>query len=93
MKVIQRGKNVALRFVASTFGGQFIDTLVFVAIAFAGLMPLGALFSIFLSGWLIKVIWEIIALPITLSIVKFLKREENIDVFDYDTNFSPLSLK
>lgn len=92
MKVIQNGDGMWKRFLTSTFAGQFVDTGVFVAIAFAGTMPLEALISVFVSAWLVKVGWELIALPITLKVVKWIKRAEGLDHFDRDTNFSPFKL-
>jgi uncharacterized integral membrane protein (TIGR00697 family) len=89
LKVINDGKNMPMRFIASTFIGQLVDTSVFVMIAFAGLLPFNDLLSIIISGWLFKVAWEIIALPITLPLVKWLKKVENEDYYDRNTNFSP----
>jgi uncharacterized integral membrane protein (TIGR00697 family) len=92
MKVRTEGRWMAGRFVMSTIFGQFVDTTVFVAIAFTGAFAPMELLSIVLSAWAIKVGWEIIALPITLPIVKWLKRVEHEDYFDRDTNFSPFKV-
>lgn len=92
LKVRSDGKNMPVRFVASTFFGQFVDTSVFVVIAFAGSMAAVDLVSITISGWLFKVVWEIIALPITLPVVKWLKKVENEDYFDRETNFNPFKI-
>jgi queuosine precursor transporter len=92
LKVASHGKRMPLRFVLSTFVGQFVDTTVFVLIAFAGILPSSALISITISGWLFKVVWEIIALPITLPLVKWLKKTENEDYYDRNTNFSPFKI-
>lgn len=89
MKVKMQGKVMPLRFITSTIVGQFVDTAVFVLIAFTGLFPTANLVSITLSAWLFKVVWEIIALPITLPIVNYLKRAENEDYYDINTNFNP----
>ena len=92
LKIKTEGKGLAKRFVASTFVGQFIDTTVFVAIAFSGSMPASALVSITISAWAFKVAWEIIALPISLPIVKWLKKVENEDYYDTVTNFNPFKV-
>jgi len=89
MKVRMRGAAMPVRFVASTVVGQLVDTAVFVLIAFTGTMPRAALFTVTLSAWAVKVGWEVIALPLTVPIVKALKRAENEDYFDTDTNFNP----
>lgn len=92
MKVAQQGKNMGLRFVMSTLAGQAVDTTAFVLIAFSGTMPNSALGEIILSAWAVKVGWEIIALPITIAVVRFFKKTEGIDVYDNHTNFSPFKL-
>lgn len=92
MKVATEGKWMAGRFVASTVVGQAVDTATFVLIAFTGVFPAAELVSIVISAWLVKVAWEIIALPITLPIVKHLKKVENEDYFDRNTNFSPFHI-
>lgn len=92
MKVAQQGRQMGLRFVASTFAGQAVDTTVFVLIAFAGTMPASALASVIVSAWAVKVGWEILALPITLALVRYIKKAEGVDVFDTNTNFTPFKL-
>lgn len=92
LKVRQAGKAMWLRFVSSTIAGQAVDTTVFVLVAYVGSMALPPLASIILSGWAVKVAWEVIALPITLAVVRYLKRVEGEDVFDTDTNFNPFRL-
>lgn len=92
LKLQSEGKRMPLRFVLSTVVGQFVDTSVFVLIAFTGLMATNDLIMITLSAWAFKVGWEIIALPITLPLVKKLKKIENEDYYDRDTNFSPFKL-
>lgn len=92
LKVRSEGRHMAGRFVISTIVGQFVDTTTFVLIAFAGQFPVAALVSITLSGWAVKVGWEIIALPITLPFVRWLKRAESEDYYDRNTNFSPFHL-
>jgi hypothetical protein len=92
MKVWTEGRAMWLRFVASTIFGQLVDTVTFVAIAFTGIYAARALVSIALSAWAIKVGWEIIALPLTLPLVRALKRTENEDFYDRQTNFNPFHI-
>lgn len=92
LKVRMQGKAMSVRFIASTVFGQFVDTAVFIAIAFAGVMPIAALISIFFSAWAFKVVWEIIALPITLPFVRWVKRVEGVDHYDTHTNFNPFKV-
>ena len=92
MKVSQKGRHMAVRFVASTIGGQAIDTAVFVVLAFGGTMASADLGFVFLSGWAVKVAWEVIALPITVPVVRWIKRIEKEDVYDKKTNFNPFRI-
>ena len=92
LKIFSSGKRMSIRFVASSIVGQFVDTTVFVLIAFTGLLPFPVLVSVVLSGWVVKVAWEIIALPITLPIVKRLNKIENEDYYDKGTDFNPFKL-
>ncbi len=91
IKVKMKGKAMSVRFVLSTIVGEFVDTVVFVLIAFTGVFPPAELLSVTLSAWAVKVGWEIIALPVTLPLVKYLKRAESEDYYDIDTNFNPFS--
>ena len=43
------------------------------------------------SAYLFKVVYEVVATPVTYAIVGFLKRTEGIDTFDYKTRFTPFS--
>jgi uncharacterized PurR-regulated membrane protein YhhQ (DUF165 family) len=45
------------------------------------------------GNYLIKVLWEVLATPITYRVVAFLKRKENEDYYDRETDFTPFSLK
>jgi queuosine precursor transporter len=92
LKIKQNGKAMSIRFVASTISGQAVDTFVFISIAFAGSMAISEMGQVFLSAWIFKVLWEVIALPISIPFVKLLKKVENEDYYDKDTNFSPFKL-
>lgn len=89
MKVAMQGKRMGLRFIASSMAGQSIDTIIFMLIAFAGVFGGQELFTIGLTVWAVKVVWEIAALPLTLFVVKKLKQSENEDYYDTNTNFNP----
>lgn len=93
MKIASEGRHMAGRFAASTIAGQFVDTTVFTLIAFTFVMPWSALPAMIGSMWLIKVIWELLALPLTVRIVSWLKRAEGLDVYDRGTDFNPFHLR
>jgi uncharacterized integral membrane protein (TIGR00697 family) len=89
-KIQTHGSLMFLRFVLSTLAGQFIDSATFVTVAFAGRMPPREMVEVAFTGWAIMVVWEIAALPLTLPLVRALKRHEGVDYFDVGTNFNPL---
>ena len=89
-KVRTHGSFMFLRFVLSTLVGQFVDSVTFVTVAFAGRMPPREMVEVAFTGWTIMVVWEIAALPFTLPLVRALKRREGVDYFDVGTNFNPL---
>jgi uncharacterized PurR-regulated membrane protein YhhQ (DUF165 family) len=62
-------------------------------LAFYGLWPLNEILAVAISQYLLKTVWEVLATPLTYSVVGFLKRKENQDHYDIDTNFSPFKLK
>lgn len=92
LKVRTEGRGMPVRFIASTIIGQAVDTTVFVLIAFSGVFAAAEMLKITISAWLLKVAWEVIALPITIPVVRALKRAESEDHFDTDTNFNPFHL-
>jgi uncharacterized integral membrane protein (TIGR00697 family) len=92
MKVLTRGRWLWTRTIGSTLVGQGVDTLLFVTIAFAGTLPWPLFWSIIVSNYVFKVGLEAAMTPITYRITGFLKREENEDVYDTDTDFNPFKL-
>ncbi len=93
LKVRFRGRGLAARLVASTVVGQGIDSALFIGLAFAGTYPVADLVRLGLSIWALKVAWEIVALPLSLPAIGFLKRSEGRDVFDRGTDFNPFRLR
>jgi len=92
IKVRMQGRAMPFRFVASTVVGQAVDTTVFVFIAFSWVFSASEMISIIFSGWAFKVAWEVVALPLTVVVVNYLKKAENEDYFDVKTNFNPFHL-
>ena len=93
MKVWTEGRWLWTRIVGSTVIGEAIDTLVFYPLAFWGVWPTTLVFQVMITNYLIKVLWELMMTPLTYKIVRFLKKAENEDYYDRDTNFSPFSFK
>jgi uncharacterized integral membrane protein (TIGR00697 family) len=93
LKILTKGKYLWTRTVGSTVVGQAIDSMIFYPLAFAGIWTESTLVKVILFNWLFKVTVEIVLTPVTYAIVGALKRAEGEDYFDYDTRFTPFSLK
>ena len=91
LKVRTEGRFLWLRTITSTIVGEGADSAVFITLAFYGIFPTGGLVQAILSQWLFKVAYETLATPLTYLVVNALKRAEGVDVFDRDTNFSPVA--
>jgi uncharacterized integral membrane protein (TIGR00697 family) len=92
MKLLTQGRWLWTRTIGSTLVGEGVDTLLFVHIAFLGLLPTGLLWAVIASNYVFKVGVEVLATPLTYAIVGFLKRTEREDYYDYGTNFSPFAV-
>jgi hypothetical protein len=92
LKVRTSGRHLWLRTITSTLVGQAADSAIFISIAFWGILPLSDLVQAILSQWSLKVLYEIVVTPLTYIIVNRLKRAEQEDYFDRETNFNPIAL-
>lgn len=89
MKIMTSGRYLWTRTIGSTLIGEGLDSLIFITIAFMGVIPPDGLVNAIITQWLFKSVYEIIATPLTYFVVNSLKRLEGIDTFDYSTNFNP----
>jgi uncharacterized integral membrane protein (TIGR00697 family) len=93
MKVWSQGRHLPLRMIASTVVGAGVDTLAFITLAFAGVFAVPHLVTMGLSVWALKILWELVALPISVPAIAWLKRSEGLDHYDRHTDFNPFSLR
>jgi hypothetical protein len=93
LKIATAGKWLGLRIIGSTLIGEGLDTALFCLIAFYGVLPAELLLAVIVSNYIFKCGVEIIFTPLTYKVVKFLKKTEQEDYFDRETNFNPFSLK
>jgi uncharacterized integral membrane protein (TIGR00697 family) len=93
MKIATQGRHLWFRTIGSTIVGEAIDSVIFYPLAFYGLWSNGLLLQVMIGNYLIKVAWETLATPLTYQIVGFLKRTEQEDHYDTNTQFTPFSLK
>ncbi|MBI2338473.1 queuosine precursor transporter, partial [Candidatus Daviesbacteria bacterium] len=90
LKIVTDGKWLWSRTIGSTLAGQFIDTLIFIIIAFAGVLPFELLVSLVISNYLFKTGVEVLFTPITYKVVNFLKKAEKEDHFDKNIAYTPV---
>lgn len=82
MKIASNGKNFSLRAILSTVAGESIDSLIFFPLALSSVVPAKELILLMVWQVILKTVYEIMALPITIRVVKALKKFEGEDVYD-----------
>lgn len=92
MKALTAGRLLWARIIGSTVVGEGLDSLIFITIAFWGILPPAALAASIVTQWLFKVAYEALVTPLTYLIVNFLKQQEGGDVVDRDSAANPLAL-
>ena len=94
LKHATEGRYLWLRTISSTVVGQGFDSFVFIFIAFGigGDLPTDQLFRIVLIQWVAKIAYEALATPLTYAVVTYLKRKEQLDVYDPPGSLNPLSV-
>jgi len=78
IKIKQRTKEKALwvRLIGSTLVGELADTAVFCTIAFYGIITGGEFLNYVITGYIYKVLIEVVFLPITYPVIGLIKRHE-----------------
>jgi uncharacterized integral membrane protein (TIGR00697 family) len=93
MKIMTQGKHLWTRTIGSTAVGELIDSSLFYVIAFYGIWSTSEIIQVALAQYVLKTLWEVLATPLTYTVVGFLKKKENEDYYDTDTNFTPFKIK
>jgi queuosine precursor transporter len=95
MKIATEGRYMRTRFVASTVAGEAVDSAIFYPLAFwnSGIMPNELVLTLVVSQFVTKTLVELTFLPATTRIVTALKKAEQEDVYDRDTDFNPFAVK
>jgi queuosine precursor transporter len=91
LKLWTNGEKLWTRTIGSTVVGQGVDTVLVITLTFAGKYPLGELVNIIVTGYLVKVGYEVLATPLTYLVIGWLKRSEHADAFDRHEDFNPFS--
>ena len=93
MKIWTNGNALWSRIIGSTIAGEGVDSLVFYPAAFLFVWDTKLVLTVMTSNYLLKVLWEILATPLTYRIVAALKRAEHEDYYDRNTRFTPFSVQ
>ena len=93
MKIASHGKNFSARAILSTVFGESADSLIFFPLAFGGLMPISELGKMMLVQVVLKTMYEIIILPITIRVVKYIKHVDDCDEYDEHISYNVLKIK
>ncbi|MCB0326984.1 MAG: queuosine precursor transporter [Bdellovibrionales bacterium] len=93
MKIWTKGKMLWSRTIGSTIFGQAADSMIFYPLAFWGLWTPLTMLKVILFNMVFKIVWEAAMTPFTYFFVAKLKKLEQEDYYDFDTNFSPFSLE
>jgi uncharacterized integral membrane protein (TIGR00697 family) len=91
LKLFTNGRRLWTRTIGSTVVGQAVDTILVITLTFGGIYPARTLLNIILTGYTLKVGYEVIATPITYLVINWLKRAEHSDAFDRHQSFNPFS--
>jgi uncharacterized integral membrane protein (TIGR00697 family) len=93
MKLWTQGRWLWTRTIGSTAVGELVDSSLFYMLAFYGLWATSDIVHVALIQYILKTSWEILSTPVTYKLVGFLKRRENEDYYDRNTNFNPFLIK
>ena len=94
MKIVSAGKHLWHRTITSTIFGETVDTIMFVPLAFwnTGIIPNDKIPLIIGAQIIAKIAVEIAFTPVVYKTVAFLKRVENEDYYDKNTDFNPFKI-
>ena len=88
MKIRDGGRRFSLRAILSTIAGESCDSIIFFPLALGGVIPTSELPWLMFWQVILKTVYEVIALPVTIRVVKAMKRHEGEDVYDTDISYN-----
>ncbi len=93
MKLASQGKHFSARAILSTVFGESADSLIFFPLAFGGLMPIEELGKMMLVQVILKTAYEIVVLPVTIRVVRYIKHIDGSDAYDAGISYNILKIK
>lgn len=93
MKVVSQGRNFSARAIWSTVVGETADSLIFFPVAFGGVIAWKELLIMMGIQIVLKSLYEVMILPVTIRVVKAIKKIDGSDVYDTDISYNVLKVK
>ena len=93
MKIASRGRNFSVRAIWSTVVGETADSLIFFPVAFGGVIAWRELVVMMGLQILLKSAYEVVILPVTIRVVKAVKRIDGSDVYDEGISYKVWKVK
>ena len=93
MKVASRGKGFGLRAILSSVGGELVDSAIFFPVVFWGILSPAEALKLAGMQVLAKVLYEVVALPLTSWVVRRVKAAEGVDALDEGISYNPFKIK
>jgi hypothetical protein len=93
MKIRSAGRNFSARAILSTLVGESADSLLFFPIAFGGIIPADELLKMIAVQALLKTLYEILILPVTIRVVHYIKRVDETDTYDEGISYNVWKIK
>ncbi len=92
MKVRQQGRHFAVRAVMSSICGEACDSVIFFPLAFLGVLPTYLVLHMMVVQFILKTLYEVVLLPVTIRVIKWVKANEGVDVYDHDISYNILDI-
>ena len=93
MKVASGGRHFSARAIWSTVVGETADSLIFFPVAFGGIIAWPELLVMMCIQIVLKSLYEVLILPVTIRVVAAIKRIDGSDVYDQDISYNILKIK
>ena len=88
MKIRDGGKHFSARAILSTVAGESCDSIIFFPLALGGVVPTSELPWLMIWQVVLKTVYEIIVLPVTIRVVKATKKHAGEDVYDNNISYN-----
>ncbi len=93
MKIASRGRHFSVRAMVSTLVGESADSILFFPIAFGGMIPAEELLVMIFTQAVLKSLYELLVLQLTVKVVRVIKKIEQTDVYDTGISYNILKIK